>query len=168
MKSISRYIGIFIILATWQCALGQIAKIKPDELKCEYKNNPLGIDTPHPRMTWTLTSEHYNQTQSAYQILVAQTKQALTEEQDVLWDSGKVVSNQNIQIPYNGEELQSRMICFWKVRVWDQDGNPSAWSKMASWEMGLMKSTDWQAIWINDGKTNPEKDEDINKPSIPI
>jgi len=44
--------------------------IKPTHLSCEYLQNPLGIDTPRPRLVWQLESKERDQRQSAFQIRV--------------------------------------------------------------------------------------------------
>ena len=50
--------------------------------------------------------------------------------------------------------LRSHQPCFWKVRVWDKDGRPSAWSKPALWSMGLLDPSDWaRAEWIGSDKS---------------
>ena len=64
------------------------------------------------------------------------------------WDSGKVDSDQSIQVEYAGPPLMSRQRCEWKVRVWDAEGKPSAWSEPAVWEMGLLDRSDWTGRWI--------------------
>ena len=53
-----------------------------------------------------------------------------------------------MQVRYAGKPLASEQECFWKVRVWDDRGEPSAWSHPARWTMGLLQSTDWHAKWI--------------------
>ena len=45
--------------------------ITPTDLTCEYAPNPISIDTQEPRFGWLLQSERRNQSQSAYQVLVA-------------------------------------------------------------------------------------------------
>ncbi len=55
--------SVFILLATYS-----FAQINPVNLKCEYITNPEGIDIPHPRFSWQLSSNENNQFQSAYQI----------------------------------------------------------------------------------------------------
>ncbi|HUD49426.1 MAG TPA: hypothetical protein VMR33_21550 [Candidatus Baltobacteraceae bacterium] len=45
-------------------------------------------------------------------------------------------------------QLDSRESCFWKVRSWDEAGEPSPWSKTACWEMGFLSTNDWRAQWI--------------------
>ena len=124
--------------------------------RCEYLNNPLGIDTPNPRLSWVMTSDQRGEKQTGYQVLVASSAEALAKDQGDLWDSGNVDSDQSILVPYAGKELTSRQQCFWKVRVWDGRGQASPWSEPASWSMGLLKPEDWQAKWIGlDPKREP-------------
>ena len=40
----------------------------------------------------------------------------------------------------------ARLKCWWKVRVWDQDGTPSAWSTPAHWTMGPLEAGDWTGL----------------------
>jgi alpha-L-rhamnosidase len=123
-------------------------KLELQNLRCEYLVDPLGIDVLQPRLSWTVQSDQRGWTQSAYRILVASTPKLLSKDTGDLWDSGKVPSNQTSQIAYAGRPRQSQMRCYWKVRVWDQDGRLSAWSKPASWTTGLLQPGDWQAKWI--------------------
>ncbi|VAX28562.1 alpha-L-rhamnosidase, partial [hydrothermal vent metagenome] len=57
-------------------------------------------------------------------------------------------SDQSIQIVYEGKKLNSRDKVYWKVKIWDQENETSYWSKTATWEMGLLDQSDWQAKWI--------------------
>lgn len=133
--------------------------VQVDDLRCEYRDQPLGIDHPQPRLNWVLNSEMRGEKQSAYRILVADTSAALKAGRGDLWDSGKVVSGQSVGVVYAGKPLSSGQRCFWQVKVWNKDGVESGWSEPSFWEMGLMKADDWQAMWISDGKPLPEKDE---------
>lgn len=130
-------------------ALGQTGGILPEELHCEYRDNPRGIDISQPRLGWNLTSELRNQQQTAYRILVASTPEKLLEDEGDLWDSGKVSSRETQQIEYQGGRLTSGQHCYWKVKVWDASGQPSAWSPTALWSMGLLNFSDWQGQWIS-------------------
>jgi alpha-L-rhamnosidase len=122
--------------------------VQPDDLRCEYVTNPLGIDEPAPRLSWTLRSVQRGQIQTTYQILVASSESLLRQGRADVWDSGPVGSNQTTQVVYQGRPLVSGQRCFWKVRCWDRVGRPSAYSNMATWEMGLLRPSDWQAEWI--------------------
>jgi alpha-L-rhamnosidase len=114
------------------------------DLRCEYWDNPLGIDIVQPCLSWKLTSAQRGVVQSAYQIQV-------TDTNDVLWETGKVLSDQSIHVPYGGSALRSGQRCTWRVRAWDGHEQPSAWSEPAWWEMGLLHPSDWQAHWIEPG-----------------
>uniref|UniRef100_UPI0032165567 family 78 glycoside hydrolase catalytic domain n=1 Tax=uncultured Draconibacterium sp. TaxID=1573823 RepID=UPI0032165567 len=119
------------------------------DLKCEYLSNPLGIDVLHPRLSWQMRSDKTGAAQSAYRIYAATNKYLLHSDTPDLWDSGKINSDQSIQIEYKGKSLKSGMKVFWKVQVWDEKGEKMDWSQTAHWEMGLLKKEDWQSDWIS-------------------
>ena len=104
------------------------------ELRCESQRNPMGIDALEPGLSWQLDTGR----QTAYQIVV-----------DGLWDSGKVVSSQSVNVPYAGQSLTSLQHCRWKVRIWDEQRRSSQWSVPGQWSMGLLKPEDWLAKWIH-------------------
>jgi alpha-L-rhamnosidase len=138
-------------------------------LRCEYQTNPIGIDNPHPRLTWNIVSKRRGEVQTAYQILVfersAPAAAKRSEDRSTpIWDSGRVASDRSVDIEYAGKPLLSRSACFWKVRICDRDGKPSDWSPMASWTMGLLEPSDWQAQWISD----PVLADPANRPMTPI
>lgn len=113
-------------------------------LKCEYLENPLGIDTRNPRLSWKLASSHQGVMQTAYQVQVSGSENGI----DLVWDSGKVISDNSIAVNYAGQALESRQRYFWHVRIWDENDSPSDWSLVAFWEMGLLCPNDWTAYWI--------------------
>ena len=119
------------------------AGLRDGQLRCEYLENPLGIDVTQPRLNWILDSDERRQKQTAYQILVASSADELKNDQGDLWDSGKISSDQTTFVAYDGKPLASRELCFWKVRSWDEAGKPSLWSKAVFWEMGLLSINDW-------------------------
>lgn len=132
-------------------------------LRCEFRDHPLGIDHPEPRLSWELESDARGAKPSAYHILVSTTAEGLKKGLGDLWDSGKVTSGQSVGIPYAGKLLGSGQRCFWKVKVWDQHDEASEWSAPTFWEMSLLKPSDWDAEWISDGIPQPEKNEDFFK-----
>jgi len=116
-------------------------------LSCEYRVNPMGIDVLQPRLGWQLQAERRGARQTAYQILVGRSESDL-KEQVLLWDTGKVVSDQCIHVPYEGEPLQSGQRLWWQVRVWDESDQVTAYSAPAWWEMGLLEQSAWKGHWI--------------------
>ena len=129
--------------------LAGASSLAPLALRCEYRTDPLGVDETQPRLTWKLESDQRGERQTAYQVLVASREALLKEHRGDLWNSGKVASDQSVNVVYTGEPLNSRQQCFWKVRVWDKDGKPSMWSKPSLWSMGLLKPGDWSATYIS-------------------
>src|SRR5512135_1481733 len=112
------------------------AVCRPVHLRCEYFENPLGIDERQPRLSWWLETEHRRGAgQTAYQILVSSVPAGAAD----LWDSGKVVSSASTQIAYAGKPLRSRQRAWWRVRVWDERGRASESTERAFWEMGLLE-----------------------------
>jgi alpha-L-rhamnosidase len=131
-------------------AQGSGRGIVASSLRSEYLIDPLAIDTREPRLSWQVDSNTRGARQTAYHIIVATNAANLTANKGDLWDTGKVASSETIQIAYRGKPLQSRQQCFWKVRVWDQNGQPSSWGSPAQWTMGLMEPADWSAKWTGD------------------
>jgi alpha-L-rhamnosidase len=145
------------ILLFLAAGLHGAGSLRPDQLRCEYRANPQGIDITEPRLSWTLAAINPKARglhQSAYRIVVGSTPQANGD----LWDSGKVASGQSIQIVYRGKPLTSGRAAFWKVQVWDQDGQISDWSQLGQWSMGLLDPSDWEGKWIGHDVTGVVKD----------
>jgi alpha-L-rhamnosidase len=86
--------------------------------------------------------------QGAYQIRAAAGHRELARG-PYLWDSGKIRSSAQTEVPWGGPALRSRQGVVWQVRVWNTRGDVTPWSRPASWEMGLLARSDWGlARWI--------------------
>lgn len=146
---------LIFIVAWWamltacQIAASETAVQSPDRLTCESLVAPLSIDAAVPRLSWELNDSRRGAAQTAYRVLAASSRKNLDEGKGDLWDSGTVVSDQSVFVPYQGCSLPSFQDVFWKVRVKDQDGIWTPWSKTAIWRMGVLNSKDWKnARWI--------------------
>jgi alpha-L-rhamnosidase len=117
----------------------------PVHLQCERLDNPLGIDSRVPRLSWQNSARERNWRQSAYRILVSSSRGGQAD----VWDSGKQLSAESLDIPYGGSPLESRKRYYWTVRVWDSHGIVSTAAAPAWWEMGLLAPSDWTAQWIS-------------------
>ncbi len=135
-----KFLSLFIALAAMSAQAMQVA-----DLRCEFRNDPVGIDVAQPRLSWILKSDARGQRQAVYQIVVESAGAQL-------WDSGRVASDESVLIPYAGKPLASLQQVTWKVRTWDQDGKPSDWSKASTWTMGVLNDADWHAKWIGASK----------------
>lgn len=118
-------------------------------LKCEYRENPLGIDVFQPSLSWQVETLRKNWDQTAYEIKVAGSEAMLEQDKGDIWESGKIKSCESINIQYKGSKLISKKRYHWKVRVWDSNGNPSPWSDNAYWACGIFDPSEWQAKWIS-------------------
>jgi len=117
-----------------------------NNLTCEYRRNPLGIDAKQPRLSWKITGSSNNIMQSAYSIRVSSDRKFSSSK--IIWQSGKTESDESILQAYNGPDLKSGEKYFWQVKIWDNNGKASKWSEIAFWEMGLLSQSDWKAKWI--------------------
>ncbi len=125
----------------------RLPRLTPTRLRCEYAPTPLGIDAPHPRLSWRLSAEGRDQIQTAHHILAATSPELLAVGTPDLWDSSRVASDAQI-VPYNGLPLQSGNRVYWAVRVWDRQNFPSPFSEPTWFEMGLLAPDDWRAEWL--------------------
>lgn len=128
--------------------------LEVDNLRCEYQSDPLAIDNTRPHLSWTLTARDKDCKQAAYQILAATEKKKLTEGKADIWDSGKINASQSPHVAFDGKELDSKTLVYWKVRVWNEKGECSAWSPTARFGIGLLHDHDWKASYI--GMEQPE------------
>jgi alpha-L-rhamnosidase len=145
MKQINRWTKYLVVLFVL-VGLNSLAAVKNEvkELVCEYQVNPLGIDVQKPRLSWKIVSPETNVMQSAYEIKVTDK----SASGKVIWTSGKVNSDQSVNVAYEGPALKSMERVYWQVRVWDSKGKATAWSAPAWWEMGILEPESWKASWI--------------------
>lgn len=122
--------------------------VSVDRLRCESLENPLGIDTACPAFSWWLLDDRRGARQTAYRILAASCLESLQRDEGDLWDSGRVESDRDAHVGWDGAPLPSRSRVWWKVRVWDAKGAASPWSAPARFTVGLLTREDWSARWI--------------------
>jgi alpha-L-rhamnosidase len=165
MKRKNRHLWIVLLLFPFGYSYAQ-SSIQVENLRCEYRVNPLGIDMPHPRFSWELTAESgWNKKQTARQILVSSDSLALTKDKANAWDSRKTSGNETNQLAYKGKPLKAHTLYYWKVRVWDETDNASQWSPVARFLTGPLTSGDWKAQWIGEQEYAIPLDEHYYKPA---
>lgn len=108
------------------------------DLTIEYRKNPIGIDGK-PRFSWKLESEKQDVVQTSYQIQVVSGGQ-------LMWDSGRVESDQSVLVPYKGAALKEMTVYQVQVSVWDNYGELE--QVTGNFETGLMREENWNAKWI--------------------
>ncbi len=145
---------LFIAFSISFIGMAEAAKVEVNFLRTEQLENPVGIDTEIPRLSWRISSGERNVMQTAYHIIVASSREKLAGNEGDLWNSGKVSSDASVWIPYQGKTLKSNQRCYWKVKVYTNKGE-TAWSKPAFWTMGLLGETHWRGQWIGMDKAAP-------------
>ncbi len=118
------------------------------DLKVEYLSNPLGLDTLRPRLSWIYSDTTRAARQTAYRIIVSSDRKEAEQGKGMVWDTGQIASSETVNINYEGKKLKSGERYYWRVRVWDQNNKPGAWSRIHSFHMGLLEPEDWKARWI--------------------
>ena len=162
MKQTAQLI-LLILIATMAFSC-KTSTVQVADLKTEGLVDPLGIDRVKPHLSWIMESPDRGEMQTAYQILVASSRENLDNSTGDLWDSEKVVSEESFAVAYDGAELSSGTEAFWKVKVWDAGGQESSWSPVAKWSMGILKAVDWKAKWIGlDRAIGTDKPDQINR-----
>lgn len=137
-----------IVLVSVSCNKNSLSDISPLHLRCNDLDNPVGVNNI-PEFNWIVNSETNTGKQTAFQIILDSDQSNLKSVDKCLWNSGKVKSSESVWIQYSGPELKPAENYFWKVKLWDQNNNESAWSRPASFITGLFSGTDWEnAKWI--------------------
>lgn len=135
---------------TFCCAVAAQNLCIPLDLKTEYLENPLGIDSPLPRLSWRIDDPRPGAKQTAYQLVLGTDSLAVVNGNGNKWDTGKKISDA-ILVTYSGEKLEPFTKYYWKVIVWDKDSRQIS-STIRSFETGMMDMKNWQGAWIGDGK----------------
>lgn len=117
-------------------------------LRCENRDNPVGIDATNPRFSWWMDSSRRGEWQTGYRILVSSREELLAQDKGDLWDSGMVMSDQSIAVVYDGAPLDSGKQYWWKVQLADRDGKELPWAEPATFVTAKMNAEDWQGQWI--------------------
>jgi alpha-L-rhamnosidase len=116
------------------------------DLTIDHKINPIGIGNKQPGFSWKIKGAGNDIMQTAYSIKVATDEKFSSSK--IVWQSGKVESEESILQPYKGPDLMSGHRYYWQVKIWDNKGKESKWSTTAYYEMGLLSQSDWRAKWI--------------------
>ncbi|MBR5085229.1 MAG: family 78 glycoside hydrolase catalytic domain, partial [Prevotella sp.] len=124
-----------------------MAQVTVWNLRTENLENPLGIDTATPRLSWMSQSDKNNTIQTSYHIIVASSEEKAQRYEGDLWDSGEVQSTEQLWIPYAGKTLKSNQRAWWRVRINTNKGR-SAWSEIANFGIGLLSESQWGSRWI--------------------
>lgn len=146
MKRIAFKICLLAFLVTPILARSTIAV---DIALCNNRVNPVGIDPSWVFFSWQMQSDQSDVMQSAYQLAISSSVEKLRADDFDIYSTEMVTSNQSIQVPYQGPQLQTAKTYYWKVRVKSNTGDLSKWSTIQTFTTGLADLRDWgHAKWI--------------------
>lgn len=116
----------------------------PTQLSVELLRQPdrAVITDSNPEFSWIMPQ--VGRYQTAYRVTLSSSEDFSTG----LWDSGKVSSSANLNIPYDGNPLQNNQTYWWRVQVWDEQGAPSERSLAQSFHTGVL-DRDRRSVNIN-------------------
>lgn len=149
-----------IFLTTFLVSINSIARetFSIYETSCNGEHEPIGIDQMPPSFSWKTTSELRGFIQSAYRILVADSREKLNSGDGNMWDSGKCRSQESVMVRYGGIPLKSSTRYYWKVKIWNEKHKASEWSTTGSFVTGMLNQDDWNgSCWIALEKDDPSR-----------
>jgi hypothetical protein len=113
---------------------------RPSGLMIEFIREPelIKILDSNPEFSWIVPEK--SGYQSAWQIMVASTKEKLNNDIGDIWDSKKVISSISSEIEFKGNPLLENSAYFWKVRIWDSKNNVSEFSKAQFFRTGIFSN----------------------------
>ena len=124
--------------------LTSFATTSVTDFRVQNADRPLAVEDRHPLFSWKMSSDEMGQKQTAYSLEVIRKSDGST-----IWDTGKVLSDKSVGIPYRGVALQADMAYDVRLTVWDRDGRQM--TEETVFETGLMnpKISAWKgAKWI--------------------
>ena len=146
MKNITFIIAAFFTI--FYAYKGECCPLKVYDLECETMNNPLGINTSFPRFSWKLSSHTNGEKETAYEIQLALDSLDLSTGRNLIYTSGKFKSSNSVLVSLRNLHLDSRTLCYWRVRVWNKGDKVSRWSSIAKFSVGLLSSTEFRGSYI--------------------
>jgi alpha-L-rhamnosidase len=140
--------ALLLHLLSLAALAGLLPALVPYDLRIDGLVDPLGVDSDRTFLSWKLRSGPRGDHQTAWQVLVATSAEKLEKDVGDIWDTGRREGNDQIAVRYRGAAMESARQAFWKVRVWNAEGEAGPWSTPATWTMGLVRQADWTADWI--------------------
>jgi alpha-L-rhamnosidase len=141
-------VGLSFLLSAEGSLCRAESQLHIQQLKCENRAEPRGVDPRHLHFCWQLLSPHRGDAQTAWEIALASSRRLLNQNEADLWRSGRMESSEAVSVPYRGKELAGGEEYYWKVRVWDGKGDMSNWSDAASFVTALNPDQWGGARWI--------------------
>lgn len=129
-------------------------------LKCEDRIRNISVTKNNPKFSYQVMANKKN-------VMIEESQIQLCKNsgfcQDVVYDSGRVAADPSGFIEYKGEGLRSFEKYFFRIRVWDQEGEDSGWSKNSYFETAFVEDGKITAPFIS---TTDDKEKEGETPCV--
>lgn len=142
---VATFMSVATIFAVTSCCSQKGDDVEVSDLRCRNLENPEGVD--RASFSWEIETDLPNIAQNAWEIEIASTKKALEKGKADVWQSGKQISDQQLNVEPQGAQLQPGAGYWWRVRVWTSEDKVTSWSDPAYFSLGP-DSSQWKGQWI--------------------
>ena len=144
---------LVMLLTSLAVSTEAICPLKASQLVTNNLHEALGVHPEErPFLSWSISSQSHglrNQSQSAYRIICSDSPRGGGGGHNRFWDSGKVQSNQTLQLRYDGLwPLDSGQLVFWQVLIWDGSDAACPPSEWSWFETGLKREELRKTGWL--------------------
>ena len=108
-----------------------------------------------PRFSWILSASQRGSVQTAYRIEVANSVENIDKEGSGTWSSGKVISDETLNVPFGGPNNLCRSTFFYRITIWDNH-NHVVKSRVEKQSSMAPENGKWSAKWIGAGEGNEQ------------
>ena len=129
-------------------------------LRCNDKHNNLGVSVDRPKFNYQVTADRQDVMIESCQIQVCENKDFSSR---VIFNSGKVPADSSGYILYDGDQLSSHKRYFFRIRVWDQNGEESPWSEVSFFDTAFIGKDMFRADFIC---TTDEEEKENETPCV--
>ncbi|RIJ77549.1 hypothetical protein D1871_06555 [Nakamurella silvestris] len=109
------------------------------------------VGSTRPTFGWAPQDSGRAQSQTAYQLRLAEVPADHGQARTDVWDSGRISSADSTGVEYGGPALVADHTYEWSVRTWNADLQVSPWSQAQRFDVGLLAVGDWSASWLRIG-----------------
>ena len=129
----------------------------PSGLMVEFIREPgeIKILDLNPEFSWIVPQNA--ESQKAYQILIASTREKLEKNNGDIWDSKRINNSISSEVGYNGNTLSPNTLYFWKVRIWNSKNIPTEYSYIQSFTTGNPSSYSTTQNKFQSNLINPKR-----------
>lgn len=116
-----RYLLVLVVSVAVQTGWAQtprpVTPSRPVDLRTDLirrQDEGVKVYSKFPMLSWVVPDGW----QTGYQILLATDEDMLAKDSADWWNSGRVVSDENVDNLYHGKALEPSRVYYWKVRTW--------------------------------------------------